>query len=655
MSRLNRKPPPKFEEPIEQFKFDIEEYLNKSPITNQFRLENPNLQPTNSNDSKMINVGYSSLDPLVSIPPSPPASSKSNTDNFMDSRAHHNPSSSVESNTSNLDFDKSFNSPNITKSTHALQTPSSFLTVSSFHTANGSPSAYYTPGGMNATPKPTPKGQPSSTITNGGAFMTTPLEKQMTNDSQFSNKSNMSTSSTLRRASSKLQKLKRFSLNRLDLSSSKMFTPTHKKFSSMSTSMNRLSISSPVANSYSRNTLPMSANLRDPLYPNPSTTGLGLGLLSTPNSPSLRSSQSNQSLSSISTSKTINDCNDDKISTPYWKYHVLKFGKDLYLSTNPSLKHMYCRNGPGFYVEITRDTGGRNDGFTMIFKDAETQSNKSKPPIMIIHKKPQSEGGYYTATLTKSSVLKKNTIKYLNNINESNKKVFNGLSIPQTIPEKFIPYEKISNLKRLEANEADFKNYEFRDFNNWKWNIGSIPRVRPSRINKLKTKINDQDVEQWKFIGKNNTYFHQNYVDSTNPLPFKSQEPQEIYLQNSENTNFPPVLAMFRPHKNRFSTKVKNFNKMLSKKMENETPSQFKPNKFSNKLIDNDITAGEHKNYFIAGDGLYFNKSPADDLPDENKLGWLTVYEDKVFQEKGMFDLVLGLTLAVGYESTFKD
>lgn len=653
MSKLNRKPPPKFEEPIEQFKFDIEEYLNKSPITNQFRLDNPNLQPTISNDSKMIGVGYNSLDPLASTPPSPPASNKSNLDNFMDNRAHHNPSSSVESNTSNLDFDKNFNGSNFTKHPHT-QTPNSFLSVSSFHTANGSPTAFYTPGSINKSSSTTPNTQSSSTISNGGAFMTTPLEKHVTNDSQISSQSNTSTTNTLKRAGSKLQKFKRFSLNRLDLNSSKKFTPGHKKFSSVSSSMNRLSISSPVANTYSRNTLPMSANLRDP-YSNTATTGLGLGLLAT-KAPSLRSSQSNQSLASVSTNRTINDGTDEKISTPYWKYHVLKFGKDLYLSTNPSLKHMYCRNGPGFYVEITRETGRKNDGFTMVFKDAETQSDESKTPIMVIHKKPESEGGYFTASLTRSSILKKNTIKYLNNNTESNKKVFNGLSIPQAIPDAFIPYDKISNLKRLEAKEAVFKNYEFRDFNNWKWNIGSIPRVRVSKINKLKTKLNDQDVEQWKFIGKNNTYFHQNYVESTIPLPFRSSKPQEIYLQNPENTNFPPVLAMFRPHRNKFSTKVKNFNKMIARKIENEdTPSQFKPNKFSNTLIDNDITAGEHKNYFIAGDGLYFNKSPIDDLPDENKLGWLTIYEDKVFQDKGMFDLVLGLTLAVGYESIIKD
>jgi hypothetical protein len=57
----------------------------------------------------------------------------------------------------------------------------------------------------------------------------------------------------------------------------------------------------------------------------------------------------------------------------FWKYHILPFGTDLYLTTNPSSKHLLCRNGPSFHVQIQfpgigPDTSGSN-GFRMIFRD----------------------------------------------------------------------------------------------------------------------------------------------------------------------------------------------------------------------------------------------------------------------------------------------
>lgn len=368
---------------------------------------------------------------------------------------------------------------------------------------------------------------------------------------------------------------------------------------------------------------------------------------------------------------------EDVVNTPYWKYHILRFGKDLYLTTNPSLKHMYCRNGPGYYVEITSGKTA-DDGFTMVFKDSTNQSDKSIPPIMIIHKKSVKEGGHLTISLTKQNQLKKNIIK--NDKKSDKTKIFNGLSIPQTIPEQFIPYDKISNNKFFERNEINFQNYELRDFNNVKWNIGSIPRVRFSRMNKFKTNLDNksmknssssyslqsitsiqsnqsfQSEEPFKFIGQKNIYFHQNYLDSNTPLPYKSNNPEDTYLQTDE-TSFPPVLGLFRPYEKKLTKKfVNSINKRLSRSFDKDLSivdlNNF--NKFKNNLVNNDLAGGSIKNYFIAGDGLYYNQNPLDDLPDDNKLGWLTIYEDKMLQDKGMFDLVLGILTAVGYESYMK-
>lgn len=539
MSNLSRKPPAKLDQSIEQFSFDIEDYLNKSPITSKFRQENPNLQPTTSNDTDIIS-SYGSLDPAVVTPPSPPPSGGSTPElkDQLQIKGH--------------------------------------------------------------------KPNPSVASINSTAFMTSPLEQTTTTDSR------VSTSSRIKRSASKLDRLKRFSMTRFD-DSKRFSSKRNDSTNGMNSSMKRLSLSSSFRNfaSISRDSLP-----------------------------SLRTQESFQSLPN-----TVLDCNDSKISTPYWKYHVLRFGKDLYVTTNPSLKHMYCRNAPGYYIEVIENG---SDSYTLMFRDAENQQDKSKPPIMTITKKPQREGGYFTTLLTRSSTMKKDLIKQMPKANGDK---FNGLSLPQTIPEKYIPYDKISNTRFLENCEINFRNFEFRDFGNRRWNVGSIPRVRSSRINKLKTKINDLEAEKWKFIGKKNVYFHQNYIESENPLPFKLENPQDIYLQNPDNNNFPPVLAMFRPYKKKFSTTMKNFNKRLSRKIDHDS-SQLKSEKFNNHLVDNDMSGGGIKNYYIAGDGLYYNNAPQDDVPDENKLGWVTIYEDKLFQERGFFDLVLGMTLAVGYEAS---
>lgn len=48
------------------------------------------------------------------------------------------------------------------------------------------------------------------------------------------------------------------------------------------------------------------------------------------------------------------------LPTTYYKYHILKYSKDLYLTTTPDPKHMEQRVGPSVYVNVTRgDRGSR--------------------------------------------------------------------------------------------------------------------------------------------------------------------------------------------------------------------------------------------------------------------------------------------------------
>ncbi|KAK6454442.1 uncharacterized protein RJT20DRAFT_136798 [Scheffersomyces xylosifermentans] len=375
--------------------------------------------------------------------------------------------------------------------------------------------------------------------------------------------------------------------------------------------------------------------------------------------------------------------------TPFWKYHILKFGKDLYLTTNPGLKHIYCRNGPGYYVEVMspHKTPDVEHGFTLIFKDIEScelENVESIPPIMTITKKSQTEGGYFTISLPRSSVLTKGFIKYLDSQSNTKSLIFNGLALHKNINHSYIPTEIDASV------DLKLSNYEFKDFNNMKWNIGSIPRLKLRTLDRIKSKFvnvngtisenpsDDPNDDSLKLVGKKNIYFHQNYVDIDDEvdhrgwqgspvLPYKekSNDPKKIYLETS-NSAFPPVVAMFRPNESRAKRKIiKSFKQSKSKFQQHilQQKQLYEKNGveydkvIKGNSLEKDLGIGaEISSYFRGEDGLYYSRNPTDDLPDDNKLGWLTVYEDKMlFCNSGMFDIVLGLTLAIGYESTLQD
>lgn len=422
---------------------------------------------------------------------------------------------------------------------------------------------------------------------------------------------------------------------------------------------------------------------------------------------------------------------DTKQSTvPYWKYHILKYGKDLYLTTNPGIRHIYCRNGPGYYVEIIyNDKSSKpkiSKGFTLVFKDINNidqskdylaNTNTKIPVLMTITRKSKVEGGHYTVSIPKAN----------NNTSpgQFNSPMFNGLSIPKAINQSYIPV----------TNEPiEFVNYEFRDFNNTKWNVGSIPRIKLNKSKYLKNKMSNQNYsastlnnrsnvslnstrpdlqsinnlsassltqaanenasstsinnytnssvslnrleenpssttlpsngqnpsyqEPYTFIGKKNVFFHQNYVDiesdeqaHNTTYKDKTKDLENIYLER--NNDFPPVLAMFRPYEIKMRKRLMQSLNKNKRQLINHIDTNME-HKFDSKNLTNDLGAGSNvKSYYTGGDGLYYVKNPSDDSPDDNKLGWITIYDDpQIFgkHNKGMYQMVLGLTLAVGLE-----
>ncbi|CCE89017.1 Piso0_001814 [Millerozyma farinosa CBS 7064] len=315
--------------------------------------------------------------------------------------------------------------------------------------------------------------------------------------------------------------------------------------------------------------------------------------------------------------------------TPFWKYHVLRFGKDYYLTTNPGLKHVYCRNGPGFYVEVV---GDQDQPQQLIFRDIKLFEQKNESEVMRVSRRP--DGAFRIRLRSAKGDLKQT--------------VFEGDAAVQPLPSGFIP--------QVQHNPWNhFRNYSFKDPSYGLWNIGSIPRVRPSRMSKLKHRLtDDQEEPAFKLMGKRNIYFHRNFLDHH----YRSH-PEKVIFHDPKSPDFPPVLALFRPNhasaKKKISTSFKSMDPFEKKA---RVQSSAASDKINSNLIDNDLAAGaDIQNYYTGGDGLYYVENPKDDTPDNNKLGWITLYDDEsVFNTKEaspMFNLVLGLSLAVGIDSSF--
>lgn len=608
---------------------EIDTYIEKSPISNKFRVENPNLHPVDDNDSSFLHQDdvrntYSrpSLEERWTRQASP-------QDLLFDPSSRHKSSHMHK---------QSFYNTELMAPSERLPSPS--LDFRALEVENVLKVENLPPSPDLSEPKvenfPPPPQKPYVPLTR-----------------------------TISRTASLKQKMKRFSLSSLNSSSSSRSSNPNRL--SISGSFNRLSLS----NRTSTSSLQGSHQMYRANGTNISTTSVN----------STTSINSTPSVNSHNSTATIEP---ESPSTPFWKYHILKFGKDLYLTTNPGLKHVYCRNGPGYYVEIIHTdkqhkSSKAKHGFTLIFKDIASMdpSNTNNPPIMVITKKLEKEGGYFSISIPGLTSMKANT-------RNPQSGTFNGLMIPKKINPLYIPKDHISTKLSIV-----FQNYEVKDMKNVRWNIGSIPRVRTSKFNLIKHRLKNSasnshrgagqdsldlsnNENTLKYIGKRNVYFHQNYIEEewNHRLNLKykelSSDPSKIYLQDSLN-EFPPVLAFFRPYET--NTRKRIMNTINTKNvLERKQPlphtrnqllrkSSMSNDQFKGKNLDHDIGVGSdvHK-YYKGDDGL--NSNPKDDTPNDNKLGWITIYEDQALfsgsSNKGMFETVLGLTLAAGFESSLE-
>lgn len=347
----------------------------------------------------------------------------------------------------------------------------------------------------------------------------------------------------------------------------------------------------------------------------------------------------------------------DELPSAYWKFHVMRFGSNLYLTTNPTLQHLHCRNAPGYFVSVT---GSKLD-YTMSFEDLETgqeilrvrkvstkegtsfryklrlrpamqgraqagkgrNSEEARPGEAEDTKARAKEWDAETrdtetrdtetrGTEPRDAMTRENEAAQKEGGDDNRRPVekdtkgvdgvLQGTLRRRPVPQLLLPVPPVVPMSNYET-QVGAKS----------WNIGSVPRTRESHFS----------PGELRYVGKYNVYFHDCFSD----------------LARYHHWAVPPAQAVFRPCE--AGAKKRVLRRIHRLRAKPDTPTKEGP-------------YVEIKSYAAAGDGLYFDTAPADDDPDHvHKLGWVTVYEDEALLSKpGMFDAVVGLTTAVGYDQS---
>lgn len=323
-----------------------------------------------------------------------------------------------------------------------------------------------------------------------------------------------------------------------------------------------------------------------------------------------------------------------QLNQPFWKFHVLRFGTCLYLTTNPTLRHLHCRNAPGYFVNISK----KPLGYSMVFEDIETGE-----PLVKVEKVSDRRSDYFRFQVKKHRFIREGHVistiepamdpvatadlypgpsiykRPFSREKESGTTellgidwldAFLGTLLREPIPQTLLPI----------TPQVPMSNYTSKMIDGQKWCVGSLPRYRESRLNPNDT----------KYIAKKNVYFHRCFED----------------LSRYFEWEVPPALAVYRECESASKKRaMRHFNRLL----------KIGPHSSSKQPMSLETEVSpftEINSYYKCGDGVYFDKAPTDDEPDHHhKLGWITVYDDpNEFVQHGMFDLVVALTLAIGYE-----
>lgn len=277
----------------------------------------------------------------------------------------------------------------------------------------------------------------------------------------------------------------------------------------------------------------------------------------------------------------------------FWKYHVLEFGNGLYLTTNPDSKHVYCRNAPGYHVRVLFPRFGNGD--------TDSSGNSG---FRLLFRNEVDGDVFLTVTKFSDGF----EIDLLRRYYENKDGVLDVVEDDVQTYDDRASKTSIDELKgQLYDPTARLFRYQLEDFDKEKWYLGSIPQFK--NATKLKNK---------RFV-----FFHKAKTEK--------------------------VLACFRPQEIRAKKKlIKKFNRSV----------QSNSNSFyyNDENSENSGLSSKYDTiYYAPGDGV-FQEDPPDDSPNNEKLGWITIYDDyETLKSPGMWELILGFTLAAGFSKILEE
>lgn len=218
-----------------------------------------------------------------------------------------------------------------------------------------------------------------------------------------------------------------------------------------------------------------------------------------------------------------------------FKYHVLRFGDSFYLTTNPTIKHVYCTHAPSLFAHVS--------GPRLALSAYDSDHTLDPRTLLFVEKDLLSRGGNLIVTIplpTSHGIERKHCAPMLDC--------------------KIHPaYHDIS-----------FPNLQYTDQKRRAWNVGAIPQFRdkPSRIRTARNAVRSVQRDTRKLINYKNVYLYPKGAAT------------DCDLESIASNRFPPtVAAMFRPCestlRNRIShtaSKLKRTLKAVDDRLKSDRP-----------------------------------------------------------------------------------
>ncbi|CDK27922.1 unnamed protein product [Kuraishia capsulata CBS 1993] len=321
-----------------------------------------------------------------------------------------------------------------------------------------------------------------------------------------------------------------------------------------------------------------------------------------------------------------------------WKYHVTKVSSnEFYLTTNPDSKHLYCRNAPGYWCTLLlpsakpkRGQSQRDVGFRLVLVPRLESGLESKDVIIVT----KTTAGFEVAFTSLLVLDRLGNLRH--DVNEKLKEKVDAAEIKMNTSETLSDDSSNDTLKLALGTMHRYETDSVDKFGSFV--VGPTPRVKQKTLNKLglTNKI-------YKLADKGIVYF----TSKEFAIPKQRHRSSEIQPELDVDS----VVALFRPCDRQFKKLVAKKLRMKESYMDTDGYDDDVES-----LSSTDTSLSSTSQHYKTGDGMIL-KDPNDDSPNDDKVGWVTIYDDpRLFgptedgNGTGMWELVLGLTFAVGFE-----